>query len=244
MVFPNVTGSVGRLRTSASNRMMAKCDTLVMIGSSFTYTELSPRLPANCMLAADSGSSTVWYARHLKIRRGMKGSVSGTLATMGCALLYALAAKVAHPDRVSFAFLGDGAMQMNGLNQLVPDADQWKNWADPRLIIFVIHANDLSYVTWEQRAMEGHARFPDSQAVPDFPYAAYAKMLGLHGIRIESPDQISAAWDEALGSDRPVVIDALADPNVPTIPPKFTEQIKEKLARALANEPDAEEVKE
>src|SRR5699024_4272631 len=133
------------------------------------FTELSPRLPDNALLAADSGTSTVWYARDLQMRREMKGSVSGTLATMGCALPYALAAKLAYPDRPSFAFLGDGAMQMNGLNQLITVAELWQYWDDPRLIIFVIHNNDLAYVTWEQRAMEGDPRFPASQEVPDFP---------------------------------------------------------------------------
>lgn len=321
--LPFVTGSVGWLGTSASNQMMEECDTLLMIGSGFPYTEFLPkvgqargaqididpgtlstrypmevnlvgdsaetiaallplltpkqnrtwrehiedlitdwraeaqrralepadpinpqlvftelatRLPDNAILAADSGTSTVWYARHLPLRSGMKASVSGTLATMGCAIPYALAGKLAYPERVAFAFLGDGAMQMSGLTELVTVAQSWQKWSDPRLIILVLNNRDLSYVTWEQRAMEGEARFDASQSLPDIPYATYAQMIGLNGVRVERPEDIGAAWDAALTSDRPFVIDAVTDPNVPTLPPQPTQEVLDMVKKALASE--------
>jgi pyruvate dehydrogenase (quinone) len=212
------------------------------INPQLLFTELAPRLPDDAILAADSGTSTVWYARHLPIRDGMKASVSGTLATMGCALPYALAGKLAYPDRMAFAFVGDGAMQMSGLTELVTIAEAWQGWSDPRLIILVLNNRDLSYVTWEQRAMEGEPRFDASQALPDIPYATYAQMLGLNGVRIERPEEIGAAWDAAFASDRPFVIDAVTDPNVPTIPPDPSEEVKESIAKALGEEPDAASV--
>ncbi len=198
--------------------------------------ELSSRLPENVILTTDSGTSTVWYARDLQIRRGMLGSVSGTLATMGCAVPYAVAAKFAYPDRPAIALVGDGAMQMNGINELVTIAKEWKKWSDPRLIVLVLNNRDLNYVTWEQRVMEGNRRFPASQEVPDFPYARYAELLGLQGIRVESPDAVAGAWETALAANQPVVIEAIVDPDVPTIPPEMKpEQIK-KFSQALAKD--------
>ncbi|HYI25926.1 MAG TPA: thiamine pyrophosphate-requiring protein, partial [Thermomicrobiales bacterium] len=328
--LPFVTGATGWLGTTPSNRMLAECDTLLMVGSGFPYTEflprvgqargvqidrnpgalsmrypmevgltgdsaealrallpllqpaqdrgwrrwieeqvsdwhaelarraaqpanpvnpqlhfqaLSPRLPDNAMLAADSGSSTVWYARNLLVREGMKASVSGTLATMGCAIPYALAAKLAFPDRVAFAFLGDGAMQMNGLAELVTVAESWPLWSDPRFVIHVLNNRDLSFVTWEQRAMEGSPRFPVSQAVPEFPYARYAELLGLKGIRVDDPTQVEAAWDEALGADRPVLIEAITDPDMPTLPPEPEPEVMDLVDEALAHEPGADHVR-
>jgi pyruvate dehydrogenase (quinone) len=206
------------------------------------FTELSPRLPDGAMLAADSGTATVWYARDLQIRRGMLASVSGTLATMGCAIPYALAAKLAYPDRPAFAFLGDGAMQMSGLTELVTVAKEWRSWSDPRFVILILNNRDLNYVTWEQRAMEGEPRFVPSQELPDVPYAQYAELLGLRGIRIENPEQIASAWDEALKADRPIVLDAVTDPAVPTLPPEPSKQVREKLSEAMEKEGEPADV--
>ncbi|MGB3327960.1 MAG: thiamine pyrophosphate-dependent enzyme, partial [Thermomicrobiales bacterium] len=200
------------------------------------FTTLSPKLPDGAILCSDSGSSTVWFGRHLQMRLGMMASVSGTLMTMGCALPYALAAKLAHPDRPAFAFLGDGAMQMNGLSELLTVADTWRRWDDPRLVILVLNNRDLGFVTWEQRAMEGDARFDASQGVPEFPYARYAEMLGLRGILLEDADRIDATWDEALAADRPVLIEAITDPSVPTLPPEPGAEVIAKVTRALAAE--------
>jgi pyruvate dehydrogenase (quinone) len=307
--LPFVTGSIGLLGTKPSYELMTGCDTLLMVGSSFPYSEflpeegkargvqididarmiairypmdvqlvgdsgetlralipllerksdrswreqveenvadwwqlleeqalvdadpinpqrvfweLSPRLPENCVVTADSGSVTNWYARHVRLRRGMTASVSGTLATMGCGVPYAIAAKFAHPDRVAIALVGDGAMQMNGMNELITIAKYWRRWRDPRLVVLVLNNRDLSQVTWEQRVLEGDPKFEASQELPDFPYASYAELVGLKGVRVESPDEIAAAWDVALAADRPVVIDAVTDPEVPPLPPHIT----------------------
>ena len=191
------------------------------------FLELSPRLPDRCILSADSGSSANWYARYIKIRKGMMGSLSGTLATMGPGVPYAIAAKFAWPDRVPVALVGDGAMLMNGINELVTIARYWKDWSDPRFVILVLNNRDLNQVTWEQRVMEGDPKFKSSQEVPDFPYARYAEMLGLTGIRVDKAEQVGAAWDEAFAARRPVVLEAYTDPEVPSLPPHITiEQAK------------------
>jgi pyruvate dehydrogenase (quinone) len=307
--LPFVTGAIGLLGTKPSWDMMADCDTLLMVGSSFPYSEflpkegqargvqididgrmlslrypmevplvgdaaeslrvlipylerktdrswrkqieenvagwwrvlearamndaepinpqrvfweLSPRLPENCILAADSGTAANWYARDLKIRPGMMASLSGNLATMGPGVPYVIAAKFAYPDRVAIALVGDGAMQMNGLNGLITIAKYWREWSDPRLVVLVLNNRDLNMVTWEQRALAGNPKFDASQTLPDFPYAEYALDLGLTGIRVDHPDQIAPAWDRALAADRPVLIEAITDPNVPPLPPHIT----------------------
>ncbi|MGI9095453.1 MAG: thiamine pyrophosphate-dependent enzyme, partial [Thermoleophilaceae bacterium] len=197
------------------------------------FSELSPRLPDNCILSADSGSAANWFARDLKIRRGMMASLSGTLATMGPGVPYAIAAKFTHPDRVAIALVGDGAMQMNGINELITIAEYWERWSDPRLIVMVLNNRDLNQVTWEQRAMEGDPKFAAAQSVPDFPYARYAELVGLKGICVDSPDQVGAAWDEALAADRPVVLEAVTDPEVPPLPPHITLAQAHALTSAL-----------
>jgi pyruvate dehydrogenase (quinone) len=307
--LPFVTGSIGLLGTKPSYDLMMGCDTLLMVGSSFPYSEflpeerkargvqidisgrmigirypmevnlvgdsvetlraliprlerkldrawrdeieenvadwwrlmedramidadpinpqrvfweLSPRLPDDCILTADSGSAANWYARDLKLRRGMMASLSGTLATMGSGVPYAIAAKFAHPDRVAIALVGDGAMQMNGINELITIAKYWRRWSDPRLVVVVLNNRDLNQVTWEQRALEGDPRFDAAQDIPDFPYARYAELVGLEGVRVDSPDQIGDAWDEVLAADRPAVLEAVTDPEVPPLPPHIT----------------------
>ncbi|MDQ6608193.1 MAG: thiamine pyrophosphate-requiring protein, partial [Bacteroidota bacterium] len=264
--LPYVTGSIGLLGTKPSWDLMMDCDTLLMIGSSFPYSEflpkegqargvqididgkmlgirypmeknlqgdsketlkslipllqkkedrswrkeieenitewwkviearamnsadpinpqrifweLSSRLPDNCILSSDSGTSADWFARDIKIRKGMKASLSGNLATMCPGVPYAIAAKFAYPDRVSIALVGDGAMQMLGINGLITISKYWKRWSNPRLIIVVLNNRDLNQVTWEQRIMEGDPKFEGSQNIPDFPFAEYAKILGL-----------------------------------------------------------------
>ena len=307
--FPFVTGSIGLLGTRPSYDMMMDCDTLLMIGSRFPYSEflpkegqargvqidldgtmlsirypmevnlqgdsaatlqallpllerksdrswredieqgvarwwkvlegramskanplnpqrvfweLSPRLPDRCILSSDSGSSANWYARDIKIRRGMMASLSGNLATMGPGVPYAIAAKFAFPDRVAIAMVGDGAMQMNGMNGLITISKYWKRWADPRLIVLVLNNRDLNQVTWELRAMAGDPKFEASQDVPNFAYAKYAEALGLKGLYVDDPDQVGAAWDEAFAADRPVVLEAYTDPDVPPLPPHIS----------------------
>lgn len=307
--LPYVTGSIGLLGTKPSWDLMMDCDTLLMIGSSFPYSEflpdegqakgvqididgrmvslrypmdvnlvgdsketlkallpmikykedrswrkdiekgiedwwkvieakamngakpinpqrvfweLSSRLPDNCIITADSGSSANWFARNLKIREGMKASLSGTLATMCPGVPYTIAAKFAYPDRIPIALVGDGAMQMLGNNGIITISKYWKEWSDPRLIILVLNNGDLNQVTWEQRVMTGNPKFTGSQNLPEFPYAKYAELLGLKGIKVDDPEKLGEAWDEALSADRPVVLEAVVDPDVPTIPPHIT----------------------
>jgi pyruvate dehydrogenase (quinone) len=318
--LPYVTGAIGLLGTKPSWEMMTECDTLLMVGSSFPYTEflpkldqargvqididgkmlslrypmevnllgdsaetlkalipylrrkedrswrekiekeimdwwkviearagdtakpinpqrvfweLSPRLPEHCILSSDSGSSANWFARNLKIREGMMASLSGNLATMCPGVPYAIAAKFAYPDRVAIAMVGDGAMQMLGINGMITIAKYWKRWSNPLLVILVLHNNDLNQVTWEQRVMTGNPEFTGSQDVPDFPYAAYAELLGLRGIRVDDPDDIARGWDEALSADRPVVYEAITDPNVPTMPPHISFEMMKKFGKTL-----------
>ncbi|MDP1026906.1 thiamine pyrophosphate-requiring protein [Sphingomonas sp. KR1UV-12] len=189
--------------------------------------EMSPRLPADAIVTSDSGSCANWYARDWQVKRGQRGSLSGGLASMGAAVPYAIAAKFAHPIRPVVALVGDGAMQMNNMAELITIQKYWQRWADPRLIVCVFNNEDLNEVTWEQRVMEGNPRFPTTQSLPDVPYARFAEMLGLTGIFVDDPEQLSAAWDRALTADRPVVLEVKTDPNVAPLPPHVTiEQAK------------------
>jgi pyruvate dehydrogenase (quinone) len=199
------------------------------------FWELSQRLPDGAILTADSGSVANWFARDLRLRDGMMASLSGTLATMGPGVPYAIAAKFAHPARPVVALVGDGAMQMNGNAELVTIAKYWQRWSDPRLVVLVLHNNDLNQVTWEQRAMEGDPKYEASQDLPDFPYARYAELIGLTGIRVDDPEQVGDAWERALSAGRPVVLEAITDPEVPPLPPHITFEQAKALASALAH---------
>ncbi|MEV7128466.1 thiamine pyrophosphate-requiring protein [Streptomyces sp. NPDC093260] len=318
--LPYVTGSIGLLGTRPSYELMMECDTLLVIGSSFPYTQFLPEfgqaravqididphmvglrypfevnlvgdaretltrllpllkahknrswrkkvekdvarwwevmqrraavdaepinpeyvahalndlLPENVILAADSGSAANWYARHLKLRGAMRGSLSGTLATMGPGVPYVIGAKFAHGDRPAIALVGDGAMQMNGMAELITVHKYWREWQDPRLIVAVLNNQDLNQVTWEMRAMSGAPQFEESQSIPDVAYADFARSLGLNGIRVEKPDEVQSAWEAALGSDRPCVLDFVTDPAVPPIPPHATLDQIEAAATAI-----------
>ncbi|SBU96660.1 Thiamine pyrophosphate enzyme, central domain [Streptomyces sp. MnatMP-M77] len=180
---------------------------------------LDGKLPDYVILTADSGSAANWYARHLRLRGRMRGSLSGTLATMGPGAPYAIGAKFAHPDRPAIALVGDGAMQMNGMREMVTAAKYHHEWSDPRLIVAVLNNGDLNQVTWEMRAMPGAPQFEESQHIPDLPYTEIARHMGLDGVRLEKPKHVEAAWDRALAADRPFVIDFRTDPAVPPIPP-------------------------
>jgi pyruvate dehydrogenase (quinone) len=318
--LPWVTGSIGMLGTKPSYELMMGCDTLLMIGSGFPYSEflpkegqargvqidiapdmlslrypmevnlvgdaaetlrallpllkqkadskwreeiadnvkawwktleeramasadpvnpqrvaweLSPRLPDGVILTSDSGSCANWYARDLKIRRGMMASLSGGLASMGAAVPYAIAAKFSHPHRPVVALVGDGAMQMNNMAELITIAKYWRQWSDHRLMVCVFNNEDLNQVTWEQRVMEGDPKFNASQQIPNVPYHRFAELIGLKGIYVDRPDALGAAWDEALAADRPVVLEVKTDPEVPPLPPHITLEEAEHLTEAL-----------
>jgi len=202
------------------------------------FSELSKRLPDDAILAADSGSAANWYARNIRLRKGMRSSLSGTLATMGPGMPYAIGAKFAHPKRPVFTLVGDGAFQMNGMNELITVAKYWERWADPRFVVMVLHNDDLNQVTWEQRAMEGDPKYEASQVLPDFPYARYAELLGFLGIRVDTADEVGPAWDEALSADRPVLYEAITDPEVPPLPPHITLEQARHFMTAMAGDPD------
>ncbi|MFE4999135.1 thiamine pyrophosphate-requiring protein [Streptomyces mirabilis] len=324
--LPYVTGSIGLLGTRPSYELMTGCDTLLVIGSSFPYTQFLPEfgqaravqididphmvglrypfevnlvgdaretltrllplldaakdqgwrkkiekdtarwwevmqrraavdadpvnpeyvvhalndlLPENVILSSDSGSAANWYARHLRLRGAMRGSLSGTLATMGPGVPYAIGAKFAHSDRPAIALVGDGAMQMNGMAELITVAKYYREWDDPRLIVAVLNNQDLNQVTWEMRAMEGAPQFLPSQSLPDIPYADVARLVGLEGIRVEKPADVVGAWEAALAADRPCVLDFVTDPAVPPIPPHATlDQIEAAATSILKGDSD------
>jgi pyruvate dehydrogenase (quinone) len=318
--LPWVTGSIGLLGTEPSYKLMMECDTLLMIGSGFPYSEflpkegqargvqidlapdmlslrypmevnlvgdaaetlgallpmlkqksdgawrktiagnlkewwktlearamksadpvnpqrvtweLSPRLPDRVIITSDSGSCANWYARDLKIRRGMMASLSGGLASMGAAVPYAIAAKFAHPDRPVVALVGDGAMQMNNMAELITVAKYWRQWSDHRWIVCVFNNEDLNQVTWEQRVMEGDPKFNASQQIPNVPYHRFGELIGFKGIYVDRPEALGAAWDQAWASDRPVVLEVKTDPEVPPLPPHITFQEAKHLTEAL-----------
>jgi len=202
------------------------------------FWELSKRLPDNCIMTGDSGSVANWYARDIRMRRGMMGSLSGSLASLGAATPYAMAAKMAFPDRVVIAFIGDGAMQMNGLNVMITISKYWKQWSDPRLIVMVLNNRDLNQVTWEERIQLGVGKTESTQSIPDFPYHKYAELLGLKGIFVDDPEKLGSAWDAALAADRPVILECYTDPNVPPLPPHITLEDAKNFMTMMTSEPE------
>lgn len=213
------------------------------INPELVFHELSPQLPDNAMITSDSGSAANWYARHLRLRRGMRATLSGTLATMGPGLPYATGAKFAHPDRPVLALVGDGAMQMNGINELITVAQYFHEWPDRRFVVGVLNNQDLNQVTWELRAMAGSPDVPFAQHIPDFPYAGFAASIGLAGIKVTEPDQVHDAWERALAADRPCVVEFVTDAAVPPIPPHASlDQMENTAAALLRGDPEAWDV--
>jgi pyruvate dehydrogenase (quinone) len=208
--------SVRRWRETVTARAMVEAKP---VNPQRPFLELSSRLPPHSIITCDSGSAANWYARDVQLDEGMMASVSGRLASMGCGVPYAVAAKLAYPGRPVIALVGDGAMQMLGINELITIAHRWKDWSDPTLVVLVLNNGDLNLVTWEQRVMGGDPRFAASQWLPEFSYADYGRMLGLEGIRVTSPDEVGPAWDRALAAGRPAVLEVVTDPEMPPLPP-------------------------
>lgn len=217
-------------------RAMASADP---INPQRVASELSPRLSDDAIITCDSGSCANWFARDIKIRRGMMCSLSGGLASMGAAVPYAIAAKFVHPDRPVVALVGDGAMQMSNLAELITVAKYWREWQNPQWICCVFNNEDLNQVTWEQRVMQGDPKFEASQNIPDVPYHRFAESIGLRGIYVDREDAVAGAWDEALAADRPVVIEFKTDPDVPPLPSHIMlEQAKAYASALLGGDPD------
>ncbi|MDX3691589.1 thiamine pyrophosphate-requiring protein [Streptomyces europaeiscabiei] len=234
--FDEVCASVARWREVTARRAELSADP---INPELVAHALDPLLPDDAIISSDSGSAANWYARHITMRDGMRGSLSGTLATMGCGVPYAIGAKFAHPDRPAIALVGDGAMQMNGMAELITAAKYQDRWEDPRLVVAVWNNHDLNQVTWELRAMGGEPSFLPSQELPDVQYAAFARSLGLTGIRVEKPEDVEAGWRAALAADGPAVVEFLTDPAVPPIPPHATwEQMEATAASVLKGDAD------
>jgi pyruvate dehydrogenase (quinone) len=205
--------------------------------------ELSPRLPERAIITSDSGSCANWFARDPKIRRGMMCSLSGGLASMGAAVPYAIAAKFAHQDRPVIALVGDGAMQMNNMAELITVSKYWREWSNKTWVVCVFNNQDLNQVTWEQRVMNGDPKFDASQQIPDVPYHRFAELIGLKGIYVDAPERLAAAWDEALAADRPVVLEVKTDPEVPPLPPHITlDQAKKFTTTLLTGDPEESSV--
>jgi len=203
--------------------------------------ELSPRLPEHAIVTSDSGSCANWYARDLRIRRGQMCSLSGGLASMGAAVPYAFAAKFAYPDRPVIALVGDGAMQMNNMAELITVSKYWKQWSSPKWIVCVFNNEDLNQVTWEQRVMEGDPKFNATQQIPDVPYHRFAELIGLKGIFCDQAEQVGAAWEEALAADCPVVLEFKTDPEVPPLPSHITlEEAKNFASTIITGDPREE----
>jgi pyruvate dehydrogenase (quinone) len=230
---------VGQWWEQAERRALAPARPL---NPQLPFWELSRRLPHDALLAVDVGSCTYWYARCIRMKPTMDAHLSSTLASMGSAMPFAVAAKSAFPDRLVVGLAGDGAMQMNGINELITISRLWRSWSDPRLPILVLDNGDLSEVSWEMREMEGSPRWDTSQDLPAFPYAAYAELLGLRGVKVDDAADVGAAWDEALAADRPMLIQAVTDPDVPLLPPHMPQAHVEQLHDAIAEEDGAEHV--
>jgi len=209
------------------------------VNPQYVTWELSPRLPDRAIITCDSGSCANWFARDVKLRRGMNASLSGGLASMGAAVPYAIAAKYAHSDRPVIALVGDGAMQMNNMAELITVAKYWREWQDHRWIVCVFNNEDLNQVTWEQRVINGDPKFEASQRIPNVAYHRFSEMIGLCGIYVDDPAQLGSAWDQALASDRPVVLEVKTDPEVPPLPSHITLQQAKNFSRALVKgDPD------
>ncbi|MBZ3904979.1 MULTISPECIES: thiamine pyrophosphate-requiring protein [Streptomyces] len=234
--FDEVCAGVARWREVTARRAELSADP---INPEYVAHVLDSLVPDDAIISSDSGSAANWYARHLTVRGTMRGSLSGTLATMGCGVPYAIGAKFAHPDRPAIALVGDGAMQMNGMAELITAAKYRDRWEDPRLVVAVWNNHDLNQVTWELRAMGGEPSFLPSQELPDVQYAAFARSLGLTGIRVEKPEDVEAGWRAALAADGPAVVEFLTDPAVPPIPPHATwEQMEATAASILKGDAD------
>jgi len=226
----HIEGEVGRWWEILESRAMQDADP---VNPQRVFHELSERLPDRCILTADSGSATNWWARQLRIREDMMAALSGTLATMCPAIPYALAAKFAHPDRPVIAVLGDGAFQMLGVNAMIDIARYADRWENQQLVVCVLHNDDLNQVTWEQRVMTGDPKLEASQVLPDFAYAEYARLLGLHAARVDLPEDVGPAWDAALAAGRPALLEVVTDPEVPPPPPHIRLEQAKGLSKAL-----------
>ncbi len=206
------------------------------------FHSLNERLPERAIVTADAGTTADWFGHHIRLGGEQMGNLSGRLATMLAAMPYAMAGKFAHPDRPVVCTIGDGAFQMLGMNGLITVKRHWQEWENPTFIVLVMHNDDLNQVSWEMREV-GDPRWDTAQLVESMDYAGYARSLGFEGIRVDRPEDVDAAWDRAFAADRPVLIDAVVDRNVPPLPAHITLEQATGVARALVTgDPEARRV--
>ena len=205
------------------------------INPQLVFHELNTRLPADTIMTSDSGSATNWWARHVQMREGMRGSLSGTLATMVPGVPYAIGAKFAFPDRPVIAFTGDGAFQMLGMNELLTVKRYLPELCGRnRTLIFAVLVNeDLNQVSYEQRVLAADPKNPETQTLPYVPAAGFAELLGFEGIKVTRPEDVGPAWDRALAADKPVLLEFVTDPQIPPLPPHVRPAQLKKTATAL-----------
>ncbi|HEY0822351.1 MAG TPA: thiamine pyrophosphate-requiring protein, partial [Ramlibacter sp.] len=225
-----IAANVSRWREVLEARAMNSADG---VNPQRLFHELCPRLPDDVMIGCDTGTVTQWFATHVRLRAGMDVAISGGLSTMGPAIPYALAGKFAHPGRPAIALVGDGAMQMLGNSSLVTLARCWRGWRDPRFVVLVLNNGELNLVTWEMRASLGDPKFEASQDLPPFPYADYARLLGLEAVRVTKDEELAPAIERAMAADRPVLLEVVSDPNVPPLPPHVEPQQAKHFLRAM-----------
>ena len=187
---------------------------------------LSDELEDNAIISVDSGTITTWAARHINLRKGMKFSVSGTLASMACSLPYAIAAQIAFPDRQSIAFVGDGGFAM--LMGEFATAVQY----DLPIKVFVIKNDTLGMIRWEQMAFLGNPEFGVEFTPIDF--AKFAEACGGIGYSIKEPNQVRSTVRNAMKESKPTLIEAYVDPFEPPMPPKTDMVFVNNLAKSFA----------
>jgi pyruvate dehydrogenase (quinone) len=198
------------------------------------FHELNARLPDDVIVTADAGTTADWYGHHVRLGRGMRGDLSGRLATMLAAMPYAMAAKFAFPDRPVVCTIGDGAFQMLGMNELITLKKYGKQWANKQFVILVMHNDDLAQVSWEMRTEDANPLWRAAQDVESIDYAGFAQLLGFRGVRVDSDDEVAAAMDAAFAHDGVTVIDAIVSRHVPPLPPHISADYAKNVGLALA----------
>ena len=188
---------------------------------------LSDELEENAIISVDSGTNTIWAAQYIQIKKGMKFSVSGTLASMACGLPYAIAAQIAYPDRQSVAFVGDG-----GFTMLMGEFATAAQYGLPIKVI-IVKNNTLGMIRWEQMAFLGNPEFGVEFTPID--YKKFAEACGGIGYSLKEPNEVKSVLRRALEErKRPVIVEAYVDPFEPPMPPKVDGEFIKNMAESFA----------
>jgi len=192
----------------------------------FIASAVSEELNDNAIVSVDSGTNTIWAARYIQMRKGMKFSVSGTLASMGCGLPYALAAQIAYPKRQCVAFVGDGGFTM--LMGEFATAVQY----DLPIKVIILKNNVLGMIRWEQMAFLGNPEFGVEFSPIDF--AKFAEVCGGKGYSIKEYSEVESTMKIAMKERKPTIVEAYVDPFEPPIPPKTDPEFARNMAESFA----------